>query len=924
MDAEILEQPLNPDSLKQVLAFLNKNGLTTGNLIGIRPDFDRSPSPIGSSVENAWLSIYLFVFPSTEIAIFGDKFTNCNQIEEAEEALKREASAVLRLSKEPLDGTDVNNDAVMREYGSLLSHVDASFDNFRAELSSLLFPVFAHLYIQLIFEGHSTVARMFGEKYARSVPSMYEEPTRSLLRISTHSQAVTHPTVHALTKNQFVVRMSKSAIKQLEPLLARNPTIKEIIHDHIVIEPLDATRTKAAVEASLGGILGQISKQDRKHKMYYGTVKEDFSSQLGVDKKRLKGKDRADSKKKDANGPAPDRIPLPTICERRSYLNKESSKKVGISAESPPSVCLYTALNASGGLTAADFADDGSCLALGYGNSVVQVPFVLLLSLNEEKLCPLKKIEQLEALEVDSDDIFDHIYDESQGSTQLSFQGHTGPVYSVSLAPDKRLLLSSSSDATVRLWNIATRSNVVVYRQTVPIWQAQFCSRSYYFATASSDGTAAVWTTDRLQPVRIFADAFSDVSCIDFHPNCNYVVGGSDDRYVRVWDMLSGSCVRTFSSHKAPIRAVKVSPCGRYLASVSAEGSLVIWDMGMQKALCSQEVPPCPFMSTLAFSRDGSALAFAQSDCALSFYSVDSLTSHANPQEHSSNDPKINPNGFHMFTYATKQTPIVGLHFLRRDFFVNCCKINTHRGSNELFSLWSRTTRKMSSFAEGLTSPEVEIAEGGAIGVDNKARFADLKTMLDSSKDSLKVDAMKRIINLVAKGRDVSELFPAVVKNVAAKNLELKKLVYVYLVRYAEEQQDLALLSISTFQRALKDPNQLIRASALRVLSSIRVPMIAPIMLLAIRESVRDMSAYVRKVAAHAIPKLYALDEGLQSELVECIDYLLGDKRTLVLGSAVYAFEETCPDRFDILHAHFRSLCKVCPSVLLVSFIVDN
>lgn len=35
-------------------------------------------------------------------------------------------------------------------------------------------------------------------------------------------------------------------------------------------------------------------------------------------------------------------------------------------------------------------------------------------------------------------------------------------------------------------------------------------------------------------------------------------------------------------------------------------------------------------------------------------------------------------------------------------------------------------------------------------------------------------------------------------------SLQVKKLVYVYLVRYAEEQQDLALLSISTFQRGLK------------------------------------------------------------------------------------------------------------------------
>jgi len=65
---------------------------------------------------------------------------------------------------------------------------------------------------------------------------------------------------------------------------------------------------------------------------------------------------------------------------------------------------------------------------------------------------------------------------------------------------------------------------------------------------------------------------------------------------------------------------------------------------------------------------------------------------------------------------------------------------------------------------------------------------------------------------------------------------QIKKLVYVYLVRYAEEQQDVALLSISTFQKGLKDPNQLIRASALRVLSSIRVPIIAPIMMLAIKE----------------------------------------------------------------------------------------
>ena len=60
----------------------------------------------------------------------------------------------------------------------------------------------------------------------------------------------------------------------------------------------------------------------------------------------------------------------------------------------------------------------------------------------------------------------------------------------------------------------------------------------------------------------------------------------------------------------------------------------------------------------------------------------------------------------------------------------------------------------------------------------------DLKAMLDSPKDSLKLEAMKRIIGMVARGRDAGDLFPAVVKNVVSKNIEIKKLVYVYLTRW--------------------------------------------------------------------------------------------------------------------------------------------
>ncbi|XP_028980845.1 AP-3 complex subunit beta-1 isoform X2 [Esox lucius] len=213
------------------------------------------------------------------------------------------------------------------------------------------------------------------------------------------------------------------------------------------------------------------------------------------------------------------------------------------------------------------------------------------------------------------------------------------------------------------------------------------------------------------------------------------------------------------------------------------------------------------------------------------------------------------------------------------------------------------------------TTPTSNSGAGFGLFSTDFKKNDDLKEMLENNKESLKLEAMKRIVGLIAKGKNASELFPAVVKNVASKNIELKKLVYVYLVRYAEEQQDLALLSISTFQRALKDPNQLIRASALRVLSSIRVPIIIPIMMLAIKEAASDMSPYVRKTSAHAIQKLYSLDPDQKEHLIEVIEKLLKDKSTLVAGSVVMAFEEVCPERIDLIHKNYRKLCNLLVDV---------
>ena len=164
---------------------------------------------------------------------------------------------------------------------------------------------------------------------------------------------------------------------------------------------------------------------------------------------------------------------------------------------------------------------------------------------------------------------------------------------------------------------------------------------------------------------------------------------------------------------------------------------------------------------------------------------------------------------------------------------------------------------------------------------------------------------------MISKGKDVSSLFPDVVKNVVSTSLEVKKLVYMFLTHYAETKQDEAIMVVNTFQKELVSRNQFIRALALRVMSSIRVPLITQILVMAIKKAVTDVSPYVRKAAALAIPKVYSMDHEQRDELQQMIAKLLEDHNTLVLGSAVFAFVEVCPENWDLIHPHYQKLCKL-------------
>ncbi|XP_006646740.2 AP3-complex subunit beta-A [Oryza brachyantha] len=192
---------------------------------------------------------------------------------------------------------------------------------------------------------------------------------------------------------------------------------------------------------------------------------------------------------------------------------------------------------------------------------------------------------------------------------------------------------------------------------------------------------------------------------------------------------------------------------------------------------------------------------------------------------------------------------------------------------------------------------------------------ASIPTLLDSRFDADKLDALKRLLALIAQGVDVSHHFPQVVKNVASQSLEVKKLVYLYLLHYAEKRQNEALLSINIFQKDLSDINPLVRAWALRTMAGIRLHVVAPLVLVAVKKCARDPSAYVRKCVAYALCKLHDLLPEETTSLEETVDVLFSDNSPGVVGATAVAFNSVCPNCLPLIAKHFQRLCETLPDI---------
>ncbi|ORY50688.1 Clathrin/coatomer adaptor, adaptin-like protein [Leucosporidium creatinivorum] len=244
----------------------------------------------------------------------------------------------------------------------------------------------------------------------------------------------------------------------------------------------------------------------------------------------------------------------------------------------------------------------------------------------------------------------------------------------------------------------------------------------------------------------------------------------------------------------------------------------------------------------------------------------------------------------------------------------NAARLGARLGEN--LAEHSRDLGLIDSFASGTGGGSGKYLESGA--VVTTAGIDETKKLLASRRESDRMDGLKRVVAMMTKNLPVTAFFPLVTSLLAPTTpLQARTLISLYIVHCAATAPELALLSINAYQKDLSDPNPIVRAGAIKTLSAMGLDDIRSLVGMAVAKGARDGAWYVRRASADAVTSLWRADptSDNRNSLLPTLIVLLNTASPLTIGSALSAWEEMCPTRWDLLHQGYRKWCKMLMDV---------
>ncbi|MBD2692711.1 WD40 repeat domain-containing protein [Anabaena catenula] len=165
---------------------------------------------------------------------------------------------------------------------------------------------------------------------------------------------------------------------------------------------------------------------------------------------------------------------------------------------------------------------------------------------------------------------------------------HNGSVRCVAFSPDSKMIATGGDDRRILFWDLCNRQVEKSLSLDDTAAHSMVLSQDGQILITGSYRKIKVWHTssivskkkvEDIQPLHILIGHSHIVSSLAISSDAKFLLSGSRDKTIKVWNLETGKLIHTLKSHRDGVYAVALSPNEQIIASGSADKTIKLWHL---------------------------------------------------------------------------------------------------------------------------------------------------------------------------------------------------------------------------------------------------------------------------------------------------------------------------------------------------------